>query len=156
LNAVAASVEELAFDLALDSLDLQRDVLKDVRARSTTLLTASSIVTSFVGGRAIDAVGLDALTATAIAAFFLTLVPAIHLLTTSGEARFSIEGAQLYSDLALAEASLDEAYAALADDIHEARRRNRPLVIRALWSLRIGFGALLLEVILFLAALAVH
>jgi hypothetical protein len=60
---VAASVEELAFDLALDSLDLQRDVLRDIRARSATLLTASSIVTSFVGGRAIDAVGLDAFTA---------------------------------------------------------------------------------------------
>jgi hypothetical protein len=52
---VAASVEELAFDLALASLDLQRDVLRDIRARSATLLTASSIVTSFVGGRAIDA-----------------------------------------------------------------------------------------------------
>ena len=153
---VAASVEELAFELSLDSLDLQRDVLKDIRARSTTVLTASSIVTSFVGGRAIDAVGLHPFTGAAIVAFFLTLVPAIHLLTAGGEARFSIEGARLYSDLALAEASLEEAYAALADDIHEARRRNRPLVKRALWSLRIGFGALILEVILFLAALAVH
>jgi hypothetical protein len=153
---VAASAEELAFDLALDSLDLQRDVLKDVRARATTLLTASSLVTSFVGGRAIDAAGLDPFTGAAIVAFFLTLVPAIHLLTGSGEARFSIEGARLYSDLTLAEASLEEAYAALADDIHEARRRNRPLVKQALWSLRVGFGALIVEVILFLTALAVH
>jgi hypothetical protein len=71
---VAASVEELAFDLALDSLDVQRDVLTDIRARSATLLTASSIATSFVGGRAIDAVGLDPFTGAAIVAFFLTLV----------------------------------------------------------------------------------
>lgn len=153
---MATSVEELAFDLALDSLDLQRDVLKDVRTRSATLLTASSIVTSFVGGRAIDAVGFDAFTEAAIVAFVLTLVPAVHLLTASGEARFSIEGARLYSDLTLAEATLEEAYAALADDIHAARQRNRTLVERGLWSLRIGFGALVLEVILFLAALAVH
>jgi hypothetical protein len=153
---VPASVEELAFDLALDSLDLQRDVLRDIRAQSATLLTASSIVTSFVGGRAIDAVGLDAFTAAAIAAFFLTLIPAIHLLTTSGEARVSIEGARLYSDLTVAEATLEEAYAALAEDIHTVRQRNRMLVERGLWSLRIGFGALVLEVILFLAALAVH
>jgi hypothetical protein len=153
---VAASVEELAFDLALDSLDLQRDVLRDLRARSATLLTASSIVTSFVGGRAIDAVGLDPLTEAAIVAFLLTLIPAIHLLTSSGEARFSIEGAQLYSDLTLAEVTLGEAYAALAEDIHAVRQRNRTVVKRALWSLRVGFGALILEVILFLAALAVH
>lgn len=153
---MAASVEELAFDLSLDALDLQREILKDVRARSATLLTASSIVTSFIGGRAIDAVEFDTFTGAALVAFFLTLMPAIHLLTGSGEARFSIEGSRLYSDLTFAEASLEEAYAALADDIHEARRRNRPLVKRALWSLRIGFGALIVEVILFLAALAVH
>jgi hypothetical protein len=153
---VAASVEELAFDLALDSLDVQRDVLKDIRARSTTLLTASSIVTSFVGGRAIDAAGLDAFTGAAIVAFFLTLVPVVHLLTASGEARFSVEGTRLYSDVTLAEATLEEAYAALAEDIHAARQRNRTFVERMLWSLRIGFGALILEVILFLAALAVH
>jgi hypothetical protein len=84
---VAASVEELAFDLSLDSLDAQRDVLKDARARSTTLLTASSIVTSFVGGRAIDAVGLNAFTGAATAAFLLTFVPAIYLASTSGEPR---------------------------------------------------------------------
>ena len=153
---MAASVEELAFNLALDSLDLQRDVFRDVRARSATLLTASSIVTSFVGGRAIDALRLDASTVAAIVAFFLTLAPAVYLLTASGEARFSIEGARLYSDLGLAEATLEEAYAALADDIHVARQRNRALVERALWSLRIGFAVLILEVILFLAALAVH
>ena len=153
---MAASVEELAFDLALDSLDLQRDVLTDLRARSATLLTASSIVTSFVAGRAIDAVGLDPLTEAAIVAFLLTLIPAIHVLTTSGEARFSIEGARLYSNLTLADATLAEAYAALAEDVHAARQRNRTLVERALWSLRIGFGALILEVILFLVALAVH
>jgi hypothetical protein len=153
---VAASVEELAFDLALDSLDLQRDVLRDIRARSATLLAASSIVTSFVGGRAIDAVGLDAFTGAAIVAFFLTLIPVAHLLTASGEARFSIEGTRLYSDVTLAEATLEEAYAALAKDIHAARQRNRTFVERMLWSLRVGFGALILEVILFLAALAVH
>jgi hypothetical protein len=36
------------------------------------------------------------------------------------------------------------------------RQRNLTIVKRALWSLRVGFGALILEVILFLAALAVH
>ena len=86
---MGASVEELAFDLARESLSAQRDVLKDVRARSATLLTASSIVTSFVGGRTIDAVGLDAVTGAAIAAFLLTLLPAMYLASTSGEAPLS-------------------------------------------------------------------
>jgi hypothetical protein len=153
---VAASVEELAFDLSLDSLYAQRNVLGDVRSRSTTLLTASSIVTSFVGGRAIDAVGLTALTAAAIAAFLLTFLPAIYLASTSGEASLSIEGSQLYSDVAPAGASLDEVYLALAAEMQAVRQENRPLVDRTLWFLRAGFGGLILEVILFLAALAVH
>jgi hypothetical protein len=153
---VAASVEELVFDLSLDSLSQQRDVLKDVRARSATLLTASSIVTSFVGGRAIDAAGLDAFTGAAIAAFLLTFAPAIYLASTTGEAPLSIEGAQLYSDVARAKASLEEVYLALADEMRAVRQENRPLLERTLRFLRVGFGALIVEVILFLAALAVH
>ena len=152
---MAATVEELVYDLSLDSLAAQRQVLEDVRARSATLLTASSIVTSFVGGRAIDSVGLNAMTAAAIGAFFLTLLPPIYLVAATGEARFSIEGTRLYYDLAPAEASLEDTYLALADEIYVARQRNRPLIVRALWSLRLGFGALLLQVILFLVALAV-
>jgi hypothetical protein len=153
---VAASVEELAFDLSLDSLSAQRDVLKDVRARSASLLTASSIVTSFVGGRAIDSVGINAITAAATVAFCLTLLPAIYVVTTRTEGSFSIDGARLYANLAPAEASLEEAYVALAAEIREAREANRPLVERVLRSLRWSFGALILEVILFLAALALH
>jgi hypothetical protein len=153
---VAASVEELAFDLSLDSLYAQRNVLDDVRSRSATLLTASSIVTSFVGGRAIDTVGLNALTGAAIVGFVLTLLPAIYLASASGQAPLSIEGAQLYSDVARADASLDEVYLALAAEIQAARQENRPLIDRTLAFLRMGFAALIFEVILFLAALAVH
>jgi hypothetical protein len=153
---VAASVEELAFDLARESLSAQRDVLKDVRARSATLLTASSVVTSFVGGRSIDAVGLNAMTATAIVAFFFAVLPAIYVVAATSEGSFSIEGARFYADLAATDVSLEEAYIALAEEIRGARQTNRPLVLRALWSLRLGFAALIVEVILFLAALAVH
>jgi hypothetical protein len=35
------------------------------------------------------------------------------------------------------------------------RQENRPLVDRTLWFLRVGFAALIVEVILFLTALAV-
>jgi hypothetical protein len=153
---VAASVEELAFDLAFESLSAQRDLLRDVRARSATLLTASSIVTSFVGGRAIDAVGLDTITGAAVVGFLLTFSTVIYLASTSGEAPLSIEGAQLYSAVAPVEASLDEVYLALAAEIQVVRQENRPLVDRTLWFLRVGFAALVVEVILFLAALAVH
>jgi hypothetical protein len=44
----------------------------------------------------------------------------------------------------------------LAEEIRGVRGANRSLVDRVLWSLRLGFGALILEVMLFLAALAVH
>jgi hypothetical protein len=83
-------------------------------------------------------------------------LPAIYVVTASAEGSFSIDGARLYADLAAAEASLEEAYVRLAEEISGARQANRPLVQRVLWPLRLGFGALILEVILFLAALAVH
>jgi hypothetical protein len=153
---VATSVEELVFDLSLESLSAQQDVLAEVHARSATLLTASSIVTSFVGGRAIDAAGLSAVTAAAMLAFSLTLLPAIYVVTTRGAGSFFIDGARLYADLAPAEASLEEVYVALAEEIRHAREANRPLVDRVLWSLRLGFGALIVEVVLFLAVLALH
>ena len=153
---MAASVTELVFDLSLDSLSQQRDVLTDVRARSATLLTASSIVTSFLGGRAIDAVGLNAVTGTAVAAFLLTLTPAIYLASTTGETRLLIDGPRLYAELATAEASLDEAYVALADEIDAVRQENRAIVERTLRALRLGFVALIAEVILLLAALALN
>ena len=153
---MAASVEELVFDLSLESLSAQRDVLKDMRARSATLLTASSIVTSFVGGRAIDVVGLNTITAAGVVAFFFSLLPAIYVITTGSGGSFSIDGARLYADLAPAQASLEQTYVALAEEIRVTRRANRPLVDRAFWSIRLGFSALILEAILFLAALAVH
>ena len=133
----------------------QRDVLAEVRSRTATLLTASSIVTSFVGGRAIDAAGLDVLTVAAVIAFFVTLVPAIYIVTGSAEGSFSIDGSRLYADLAPMEALLEEAYVALAEEIRDVRGANRSLIDRVLWCLRLGFGALILEVTLFLAALAV-
>jgi hypothetical protein len=155
---VAARIgEELVFDLSLDSLSEQADVLKDVRTRSATLrspLRRSSRPSS--GGRAIDAVGLNAVTGGGVVSFVLTLLPPIYLVTATGEARFSIEGARLYSDLAPAKASLGDAYLAFAERLYAARQRNRPLVARALWSLRLGFGALIIEVILFLVAAALH
>ena len=84
---MAASVEELAFDLSMGSLSAQGEALKDVRARSATLLTASSIVTSFVGGQAIAAVDLNAITAAAVGAFVLTVLPAIYVVAATAEGR---------------------------------------------------------------------
>ena len=96
------------------------------------------------------------MTGAAVAAFFLTLLPAIYVVAATTEGRFSIDGAQLYAALARTEASLEDAYLALAAEIRSARQSNRFLVERALWSVRLGFGALILEVILFLVALALH
>jgi hypothetical protein len=109
---VAACVEELAFDLAFESLTAQREAL--------------------------------------------TLLPSIFVVTTGAEGSFSIDGARLYADLTPADASLEEAYVALAEEIRETRHVNRRLVDRVVLSLRLGFAALIVEVILLLAALAVH
>jgi hypothetical protein len=60
-------------------------------------------------------------------AFLLTFAPAIYLASTSGDAPLSVEGAHLYADVARADASLEEVYLALADEMRSVRRENRRL-----------------------------
>jgi hypothetical protein len=153
---VAENLEELAYNLSLSSLAEQESVLKDLRARSATLITASSLVASFIGGRAFDAVGFNGLTIPAMAAFFLTLVAPLYLVSGAEDMRFTMDGPQVYAYFATRGASLDDAYRELAERIQDVRRANRHVTGRALSSLRLGFGALTLEVILFLVALALH
>ena len=51
---MATSLEELAYQLALRALNQQESVLEELRSRTGTLLTATALVTSFLGARALD------------------------------------------------------------------------------------------------------
>ena len=51
---VAQTLEELAYELARRTLDQQEAMIGDLHARTGTLLTATALVTTFLGARALD------------------------------------------------------------------------------------------------------
>jgi hypothetical protein len=62
MSAPPISVPEVprfAYELSLGALSQQESTLTELRARTGALLTASSIVASFLGAAAITASGLD-------------------------------------------------------------------------------------------------
>jgi hypothetical protein len=56
---VPGEIEQLSYDLARGALAEQDRAIDELRARTGTLLAASSIVASFLGGRALDAHGFN-------------------------------------------------------------------------------------------------
>jgi hypothetical protein len=51
---VAQTLSELGYELALRGLDHQESTLDDLRTRTGTLLTATALVATFLGARALD------------------------------------------------------------------------------------------------------
>jgi hypothetical protein len=54
-----ASLEQTTYELALRALAQQEHALTEIRARTGTLLTASSLIASFLGAQAIARNGLN-------------------------------------------------------------------------------------------------
>jgi len=80
-NPVADSVEKLAYDEAVRGLESQRASLDALRNRTGTLMAAAALVTTFIGGRALQGDN-SAWTTVAIIAFvavmattFIVLLP---------------------------------------------------------------------------------
>ena len=56
-DAQEGGLEQLSYDLALRTLAQQERVLEELRARTGVLLTATAVVASFLGGRALQTSG---------------------------------------------------------------------------------------------------
>jgi hypothetical protein len=155
----AANSYELAFDEARRALDGQERALTAFRTRAGVIFSAAAIVTSFLGGQALDAHGFTTLAWLAIVAFAVLGVAALFVLWPDDAWEFDAVPNQIISsyierpdeppdeihivhrDLAL---HMENSY--LANE----RRRLRPLR----WAFRLSVVALVVEVALWLAALA--
>jgi hypothetical protein len=54
MTSVPGTLAELGYDLPQRALDQQERVLGDLRTRTGTLLTATALVATFLGGRVLD------------------------------------------------------------------------------------------------------
>ena len=94
-------VETLALEEVRRGLEVQRTAVDEVRARTGTLLAASAVVISFLGGQALSREGWSVLSALAVLAFAGTLAAGAGVLWPVRESwRFRADATILLEDFA--------------------------------------------------------
>ena len=87
----------LAYELSQRMLARQEVRLDELRARTGTLLAASSVATSFLGPRAIDRNGVDTLALLAFTAFAVSVIGSVSILILNPRLVFGVRGTHDYS-----------------------------------------------------------
>ncbi len=91
---------ELADDAAIRALDLQERSVEQLRARTGSLLGASSLTASFLGAQAIQrGGGIDALGALALIALACSIVLCVYVLLPKRGLVFEISPSRIYESL---------------------------------------------------------
>jgi hypothetical protein len=98
-TSMADELEVLALQFARDALDKQDGILAELRARTGTLLAASSIVSSFLGATAIGRDGLSGWSIVALVALGASLALCVAILLPRSDLSFSIDGPRVYEEL---------------------------------------------------------
>jgi hypothetical protein len=93
------TLELLAYQVAVRDLDRQEAVLNELRARAGTVLTASSIVASFLGSQAIQQAGFGVTTWLALVAFVTSVVLCVWILTPRPTLTFALNAPGIYEAL---------------------------------------------------------
>ena len=88
-------VERLAYDLSMDEVRRQEKALDELRARTGTVLTASSIVASFLGSSAVLRHGHVLLTVLGFAAFAVSIAASAYVLLPKQGLNFTLRGSVL-------------------------------------------------------------
>ena len=159
LNADAAPAYELAYQEARRALDGQESALGAFRTRAGIVLSAAAIVTSFLGGQAIDSSGLDTLEWLAIAAFAVVGLATLCVLWPDDDWQFEAVPNQVIGTYIEREDDVSVPLFAIHRDLalhmensytSNEQRRLRPLR----WAFRIAVIALVAEVAIWLIELA--
>lgn len=94
-----AKLEMETHRLAADALRQQDKDLGDLRARTGTLLTAASLIATFLGGQALERVGLSVWIVLALAAFGLAITLCIYVLLPKDGLTFGVDARRVYAAL---------------------------------------------------------
>jgi hypothetical protein len=152
---VATDVHELGFDLSLRSLTQQESALNELRGRTGTLLAASSLVASFLGGRAVAAPGHGWLTVAGLAAFVASLVASGYVLWPKSDLVFALRGSALDRAESDDTGGLPETHRRLAAWIEQFIDSNAVVIDRLFWGYRVATVAVFGEVVLWMWKLGV-
>jgi hypothetical protein len=133
-SQAARSLDRLAFE-SRPGRERQERSLDELRARTGTLLAASSLAASFLGARAADA-GSGLLTVLALAAFVASIVFSAFVLIPREELVFSLRGTALLAAERGDPGGIEETYRRLTHWTERFLDSNQPLIDRR--SRRIG------------------
>jgi hypothetical protein len=93
------TLEQTAYELAVRALAQQEQSLTEIRARTGTLLAASSLIASFLGAQAIGRNGLNVWIVLALAAFAVSVVMSIYVLQPKAGLTFALDAPGTYEAL---------------------------------------------------------
>jgi hypothetical protein len=150
-----ASLEQAAHEIALRALSQQEQVLAELRARTGTLLTASSLIASFLGAQAIARDGLSVWIVLALVAFGISVILSIYVLLPKDGLIFALDAPETYEALFDVRGDEDEVNRRLAYWVQGFREQNQPTVVRLTTVFGIAGLALVVEIGLLAVGLAV-
>lgn len=93
------TLEQTVYDIAVRALGQQEQTLNELRARTATLLTASSLIASFLGAQAVARSGFSVWVVLALAAFGISVGLSIYALLPKRGVIFALNAAKVYSAL---------------------------------------------------------
>lgn len=150
-----ATLEQTTYELAIRALAQQEQALTEIRSRTGTLLTASSLIASFLGAQAIARSGLNAWIVLALIAFGVSVVLSIYVLLPKDGLIFALDAPETYEALYDVRDDEEEFARRLAYWIQGFREANHPTVQRLTRTFELASGALLVEIGLLAPGLAV-
>ena len=147
-------VARAALDVARAALDEQHVAVRDLRAHTGALLTATSVVVSFLGTRALSTGHLRVLAFIGLGAFVGSIVLCLYVLLPTAKIESLRQGGDLLgANLDPADPATD-AYGRLTSTYDDLWTLNRPHVQRLGRVFRMASAAIVLEVVLWALQLA--
>jgi hypothetical protein len=154
LDLVADDLASLAYELSFRALSQQEAAVNELRARTGTILAASSVVASFLGGRAIDRAGFDLLTGLGLLGFAISILLGLAVLSPREGLVFAVRGSALFEAETDDPGGIQETKRRLAYWIEGFRDKNQPAIDRMYLLYRGTTTAVLIEAILWSVGLA--
>lgn len=136
------SLQQLAYENSAEALRGQERLLGDLRTRTGTLLTAASLVASFLGARAIDLEGLSALNVVGGLFYLATIAISVYILAPTPGFEFAIRGSEAFEYFVSQGADDDEAHRTLSywiDERHADNKRRLDRLILMFSAACVGF-----------------
>jgi hypothetical protein len=145
----------LAYELSQRMLAQQEMRLDELRARTGTLLAASSVATSFLGPRAIDRNGVDTMALIALTAFAVSVIGSVSILILNPRLVFGVRGTRLFREEHAREESIADVHRRLGYWLELFFDQNQATVDRLFLVYQLAAVAVLAEVILWTIKIAI-